>query len=60
MAFGITAPAAVLLRAVAVVRVTTWPATWMSDVALTTVVPVVVDVSVTVQLADAAPPAGTV
>ena len=59
-AFGMTAPAAVLLRAVAVVRVTVWPATWMSDLAETTVVPVVVEVRVTVQLADAAPPAGTV
>ena len=59
-AFGITAPAAVLLMAVAVYRVMVWPATWMSDVADTTVVPVVAEVMVTVQLAVAAPPAGTV
>ena len=59
-AFGTVWPAAVLLSAVAVDRVTVWPATWMSDVADTTVVPVVAEVMVTVQLAVAAPPAGTV
>ena len=59
-AFGTVWPAAVLLSAVAVDRVTVWPATWMSEVADTTVVPVVAEVMVTVQLAVAAPPAGTV
>ena len=52
--------AAVLLIAVFVARVIVWPATWMSDVAETTVVPVVPEVMVTVQVAVAAPPAGTV
>src|SRR3954454_3921783 len=53
-------PPAAGLAAVAVVRVIVWPSTAMLEVALTTVVPVTAEVIVTVQLAVAAPPAGTV
>src|SRR5690349_15434534 len=49
-------PPAAVLTAVLVVRVIVWPATGMSDVAETTVVPAAAEVIVTVQVAVAAPP----
>src|SRR5262245_10772413 len=49
-------PPDAVFAAVPVVRVIESPLTGMFDVADTTVVPVAVDVIVTVQLADAAPP----
>jgi hypothetical protein len=49
-------PPAAVFAAVFVARVTVWPLTGMSDVADTTVVPVVGEVIVTVQLAVAPPP----
>jgi hypothetical protein len=53
---ALSLPPASVFTAVPVVRVTVWPAIGMSEVARTTVVPVVAEVIVTVQLAVEAPP----
>ena len=54
--FALPLPPAAVFTAVFVVRVIVWPATGMSEVAETTVVPVAAEVIVTVQVAVAAPP----
>ena len=49
---ALSVPPAVVFSAVSVVREIDWPSTRMSEVACTSVVPVVAEVIVTVQLAE--------